>query len=204
MIRTIFEFLASAAGLYSLLLFARILLTWFGGLRDSGLTQFLARITDPYLDWWRRHLHLRIGFLDLSPLAGILALSVLQSVASTIAAYGSIHIGAIFAIVVSGLWSVVSFLLGFCIIVLAIRLIGYFIPMGRTGQFWNIVDTISRPIIFRITRIIFGQRIVNFLAGILVSITLLLAIWFFGGLMIKSFVGMLVLAGQSVNVNPYD
>jgi len=190
--QTIFGFLASVIGIYSLLLVARILLTWFSGFRNSGITQFLSRITDPYLNWWRSHFKLRVGFLDLSPLAGIVALQVLQTIFSSIAATGSISVGILLAILINALWSVVSFLLGFCVIVLAIRLVGYFMKKEMYGNFWQIVDSISRPLMFRITRIFFQDRIVSFITGMAISLGLLAALWMLGGIAVRMLIGMLV------------
>ncbi|MDR2257638.1 MAG: YggT family protein, partial [Treponema sp.] len=68
--RIIMNLLAGLTGLYTLLIFIRIMLTWFGNVRFGRPAEILGRITDPYLDWWRRF-PLRAGFLDLSPILGL-------------------------------------------------------------------------------------------------------------------------------------
>ena len=178
--QVIFGFLSSVLGIYSLLLVARIILTWFGNNPHSGIVRFLSRITDPYLNWWRQRFNLRAGFLDLTPLAAMAALHVLQGIFSTIAAQGTISLGIMIAIILSAVWSMLSFLLGFSIIVLVIRLVGFLMNKEMVGTFWQIVDSISRPLMFRINRIIFRDRIVNFITGIAVSIGLLAVIWIIG------------------------
>jgi hypothetical protein len=88
--------------------------------------EVLCRITDPYLDWFRRFSSLRIGALDLSPLAAMAVLSVLNSVFLTLGRYGVITLGLILALILQALWSAASFILSFFII-------GHPIPAG-TGM----------------------------------------------------------------------
>jgi YggT family protein len=167
--------LAGAAGLYMLLIMIRIMLTWFGNAQFGRPAEILGRVTDPYLDWWRRF-PLRAGFLDLSPILGMAALSLVQTIFSTIAYYGSISLGVILAIALSALWSVVSFFLGFCTLVLALRLFAYLSNRNMYSGFWRIIEAIAQPVLYRISRIIFGNRLVNYCTGMLVSIAVLLAL----------------------------
>ena len=183
--------LASLAGLYSLLIMIRIILTWFGSIQYSALGAFLSRVTDPYLDWWRRRLNLRIGVLDLSPIVAMAALSVFQTICSGIAVSGRISIGAVLSVCLSALWSAVSFILGFCLVILILRLIAYFARSNIYSPFWNIVDTISRPIMYRVNRVIFGRRIVRFETGIIASVLVLAALMAGGHIAVELLAGLL-------------
>ena len=178
--RTIFSLLSAAAGFYSLLIFIRIIISWFGNAVTGKLVDFLARVTDPYLDWWRRTLNLRVGFLDLSPIAGIAALSLIQSIFYLFSRYDRITVGIILAIVLLSIWSVVSFIVGFCLIIIILRLIAYITNRNIYGSFWQVIDTISQPLLYRTNRIIFGKRIPGCLKGIITSSLLLAAIWIGG------------------------
>ena len=190
--RVIMNLLASLAGLYSLLIFIRVILTWFGRADYGKPVKLLTSITDPYLSWWQRFPVLRLGFLDLSPIAAMASLSVIQTVFSTFANYGRISLGIIFAICLSAIWSAASFILGFCFFILILRFIAYMTSRDITGNFWLIIDTISRPLLFRIQRLIFGNRLINYLTGILVSIAALFIVWLGGGFVIKLIIGMLI------------
>jgi YggT family protein len=196
MIRTIMELLAFLVGLYSLLIIIRIILTWFGNADYGKPMEFLARITDPYLDWWRKKLNLRAGLMDLSPLVAIAVLSIVQTICSTIAKYGKISLGIILAVCVSALWSAVSFILGFCFVVLLLRLIAYFLNSNMYSTFWSVIDSISRPLLYRINRIIFGNRIVKCLTGNIVAIIVVVVLWILG----RTLIGLLfgILTGSSV------
>ena len=190
--RLLMGLLATLVNLYSMIIVIRIILTWFGHTQYSKPVQILARITDPYLDWWRQKLNLRVGVLDISPLIAIAALSVIQTICSTIASQGRISLGIIFAVCLFALWSAVSFILGFCFIVLVLRLIAYFANSNMYFVFWQIIDSISRPLLYHINRIIFGKRIVHFLTGIIVSIVILAVLWIGGRFAVRLLTGLLL------------
>jgi YggT family protein len=177
----IMNILGGLTGVYTLLIFIRVMFTWFSGAQFGRPVAMLARITDPYLNWWRRFPILRTGFIDLSPIAAMAALSLARNVFSTIAHYGSIRMGIILAIIISALWSAASFILGFFALVLVLRLIAYLTNRNIYSPFWRIVDTIAQPVLYRITRFFFRNRIVNYLAGIILSIALLLILRGAGG-----------------------
>ncbi len=71
--------LASFLNIYLLLIFVRILLTWFPTVDwMNQIASFLSPITDPYLNVFRSFIP-PLGGMDLSP---ILAIIVLQVVAN--------------------------------------------------------------------------------------------------------------------------
>ncbi|MDR1239097.1 MAG: YggT family protein [Treponema sp.] len=189
--RIVMNLLAGAAGLYMLLIFIRIMLGWFGNVRFGRPVEILGNITDPYLNWWRRF-PLRAGFLDLSPILGMAALSLVQTIFSTIAYYGSISLGIMLTIILSSLWSVASFLLGFCIIVLGLRLFAYLTNRNIYGNFWRIVEAIARPVLYRVSRTIFGNRLVNYRTGMIVAIAVLLALLIGGRLAVNLAAALLI------------
>jgi len=178
--RFIFGILAGAAGIYSLLLFIRIIISWFGGLPSSKPVALLERVTDPYLDWWRSHLNLRVGFLDFSAVAAIVAVSVAQNIFYSISNSGVFKLGYVIAIILLSIWSVVFFVLGFCLVIIILRLIAYLTNRNTYSPFWRVIDSISQPILYRINRILFGRRIAGYLKGIILS-SLLLAALMIGG-----------------------
>jgi YggT family protein len=190
------ELLAFLVGLYTLLIVIRMILTWFGNAQYGRPMELLARITDPYLNWWRQKLNLRAGFLDLSPLVAIAVLSIVQTICSTIAKYGRISLGIILAVCVSALWSAFSFILGFCFIVLLLRLIAYFLNCDMYSTFWSVIDSISKPLLYRINRIVFGNRIVKFLTSNITAIVVIVILWILGRAIINLLFS--ILTGSSV------
>jgi YggT family protein len=184
MLRFIFNLLGNLAGIYMLLIFFRVMLTWFRGSSFGRPQEILGRITDPYLDWWRRFPFLRAGRFDLSPIAAMAALSLAQSIFSIIARYGRITAGIVLWIILSSLWSAASFVIGFFIVVLILRLIAYLSNQNIYNPFWRVIDAISQPVLYRITRIFFRARLINYLAGIFLSIGVLAVLFVAGSLLV--------------------
>jgi YggT family protein len=168
--------LSTFTSLYMLAIFIRILLTWFSGSGLNAPGEFLGRFTDPYLNWFRRF-RLRAGMLDLSPLLALALLSLANQIFATLARYGVITIGFILALLLRSLWSALSFILGFCIIILILRLIAFFAQANIYSPFWRVIDTISASLLFRINRILFGARIVNFRDSLFISIIALVLVF---------------------------
>jgi YggT family protein len=190
--RLIMKFLAALTGLYTLLIFIRVITSWFSGSRNGSFggygrpLELIRRATDPYLSWWSRFSFLRAGYLDLSPVAGMAFLSLLQNIFGTIARTGQIRMGIILFIVLSSLWSALSFVIGFFIVILILRLIAFVAHRNVYGGFWRVIDTISRPVLYRITRIFFRSRIVNYLSGLIISILTLIFLFAAGGIAVRN------------------
>lgn len=76
--------LANFLQIYLLLIFVRILLTWFPTVSwMNQIAAFLSPITDPYLNIFRSFIP-PIGGLDLSPILAILVLQVVAQLFSSI------------------------------------------------------------------------------------------------------------------------
>ena len=165
--------LSSLVNIYMLIISIRIILTWVSWMGNGRFQEILGRITDPYLNWFRRFTFLRIGFLDLSPIAALGVLSLFGRVFSILAFYGTITIGIILSIILQVLWGAVSFFLGFLIIILILRLVAHISGQDLNRSFWRIITAISQPVLYRINRILFKNRIVNFRTGLIISIVIL-------------------------------
>jgi YggT family protein len=170
-------FLSSLVSIYMMIVFFRIILTWFSWIGRGSLQNILATITDPYLNWFRRFPILRVGFLDLSPIAALAVLSLLNRIFSTLALHGTISIGIVLSMILQMLWGAVSFLIGFLIIVFILRLIAHLTRVNTYSQFWRIVDAIFQPVSYRINRILFKDRIVNFISSVIISVVGLVGIY---------------------------
>lgn len=65
----------TAVNIYSYLLIASILMSWLPNAKESSLGQMLSRVTDPYLDIFRKIIP-PIGMIDFSPIVAIFALNL--------------------------------------------------------------------------------------------------------------------------------
>jgi YggT family protein len=189
--RILFGFLAAALGIYSFLIMIRIIISWFGGSVTGKPVEILSRITDPYLNWWLRNLKLRLGFMDFSAIAGIVFLSLVQNIFYHLLFSARITLGNILSIVLLSVWTVVSFILGFCLIVIIIRLIGYITNCNIYSGFWRVIDSISQPLLYRLNLMIFGRRIVGYQKRIITSSVVLAVIWLGGKFIMPYLAGFL-------------
>jgi YggT family protein len=168
--------LSALIGVYSLVILFRIVLSWFSGFQYGHAYRYLRKITDPYLYAFRRFRFLRAGSLDLSPVAALLLLNIANSILVTAARAGTINAGIIFAIILSALWSTISFIMGFYVVVLMLRLIAYCVNADIYAPLWKLIDSLARPLIYHISRLFLRGRTGNYLAAIVISILILLAL----------------------------
>jgi YggT family protein len=168
------KILGGIVSLYTFLIFIRVVLTWFPGANYGRAAGFLSSVTDPYLNWFRRFRFLRVANLDLSPVAGIAALSLANTVFFTLARFGRITVGIILSMIMYVIGSTLAFILNVLIVILALRLAAYLTNRDVYHGFWRVIDQISAPVLYRINRIVFGRRLVRYMTGILVSLGVLL------------------------------
>lgn len=71
----ILNLLLNAIQIYSFLLIASILMSWLPNARESRIGQMLAKVTDPYLDIFRKIIP-PLGMIDFSPIVAIFALNL--------------------------------------------------------------------------------------------------------------------------------
>jgi len=63
---------------YTIMLFVRVVGSWFPSFAHSTIMRFVAFYTDPYLNLFRRFIPPIGGMLDLSPLLGFFALQIVE------------------------------------------------------------------------------------------------------------------------------
>lgn len=149
-IRLTMQIVALALSIYSFIIFVRILLTWFQGADFGRVTEILARITDPYIAWFRRFDFLRIGGVDLSVIAALVTLWIVRSIAINIAYTGSVTFGIILAIVLNAVAGVFFFFLTLFLFLAVIRLLGSIFGANTSLRFWIVVDQLIEPLVHRV------------------------------------------------------
>ena len=65
--------------LYTILLFARILSSWFPQIQGHPVLRFVSFYTDPYLNLFRRIIP-PLGMVDISPLIAFFALQFIERI----------------------------------------------------------------------------------------------------------------------------
>lgn len=183
-VSTILRILGGAVSAYMILCFARLMLSWFpGGERGTG-ARLLLRITEPYLAPFRRIAFLRGSGMDFSPMA---ALAVLAGVSWALgyAAAGALTVGTLLALAVRVAWYPAGFLLGFFAVLILARIVAYLARWNSLHPAWRAVDAMINPVLLLVKRVVYRNRIVNYMQGLLTGLLVtaglrLLLGWLFG------------------------
>ena len=192
--QTLMRFVSGALSVYMILIFIRVLLTWFQGVGYGRAHEILASITDPYLYWFRRFPFLRAGNMDFSPLAGLMVLVILLNIANRIAYTGNISLGIILAIIVGSAWNAVGWILTFFFILALIRFVTLLLGVSMVSPFIQTLDIILAPVLRQITIHIFRGRSVTYQTGLALSGAVLLVTRLLGDLLfyeVQRFLAML-------------
>lgn len=188
---TLFRILGGFTSIYMLACFARVMLTWVDASSLGRPYELLRKGTDPYLDWFRRFPALRTPSFDFSPVAALAALALANDVFNAIGHFGRISLGIFLSMVVSSVWSAASFIMFFFTIVIAVRLASLLIGRQTTHTIWNILDSISSPVLYRISRLFYGDRLVSYQRGMGTAIAALVGLQLGGGLLVRIVSGLL-------------
>ncbi len=166
LVSTVFRLLAAATSMYMLLCIVRIFLTWFPTRMMGRPAELVERGTDPYLLLWKRIPFLQAGNVDFSPIAALAALSGVSRIFS-VASYGSLTVGVALSLLIEVVWAPVSFLLGFFIVLLVVRIVAYAARWNSLHPVWRSIDAMINPVLFSIKRIVYKNRIVNYMQGLI-------------------------------------
>ena len=182
---------SSVLSVYMLLLFIRILLTWFSGASLGRPQELLKRVTDPYLNIFRRISFLRTARIDFSPFAAVISLVIVLNIVNTLRVYGQISLGIVLALIVSALWSAVFFILGFMTILIAVRLVSILIGRTSFNPFWQTIDTLVNPILKFIQRVFFRGRQFTYKTALALGVLILASSAILGRVIVNLLVGLL-------------
>jgi YggT family protein len=156
---------------YLFLILIRVLLTWFQGVEYGKPYQLICSLTDPYLNYFRRFSFLRLSMLDLSPIAGM---------------------GLVLAVIVSSVWSAVSFLLTLFIILTVIRFVMSLSGVNSVGAFVRTVDMLVSPLLEKVRKTFFKKRFVTYNTILATTGVILIALSIAGRFLIAMLTGLLL------------
>lgn len=169
MIQTVSRLLSTLVSVYMLIIFVRVLLTWFSGVEYGKIYRILTNLTDPYLNYFRRFKFLRVGTVDFSPIAGLIFLVIVLNILNTLAMYGRISVGIVLAITVQALWSAVSFILTLFIVLIVIRFGAWAFRVNTVHPFIRTVDMLITPYLNWVHRTFFSKRFLTYQTGLAIG-----------------------------------
>ena len=180
--------------IYTLLLSLRIILTWFKGPDFGRPWEYLCRITDPYLSLFRRIRFLRMGMFDFSPLAGILVLVILRNIVREIIylriANLTITLSNVLAIILQSVWRSGAWIVGFFIILCAIRTAGLIFSKNQTASIWHTLDIMVQGLTSKVSKVL--HRDVEYIQALLITLVSLLMFMIVGSLVVRQLVDLLL------------
>ena len=191
MTQSILRVLSAAISLYMLILLVRILMSWFQAPSYGRATMYLARITDPYLNVFRRMRFMRVTHVDFSPVLALITLSILNDIVTSLAFTGRITLGFILARLLWSLWSATSFFFTIFIILAIVRLVAILISATGAGRFWITIDRLLQPPSYWITRKL-GQGVATYPTALGLFAAILFLMLLAGNLLIARLVAVLV------------
>jgi YggT family protein len=181
---TIARVLNAIVIVYVFLCAARVLMSWVPDLDAGKGGEILARATDPYLNWFRRFKVLRSGAFDFSPIAALAILAVVNDLLTTVAYAGSLTVGLVLGLLVGAAWSAVGFIISFFVVCAVARMIAYAARWNSLHPLWMVIDSMLNPVLFRINRLIYRGRIVNYIQGLVTGFAVLLLLRMGGGALV--------------------
>ena len=171
---------------YVIVLSLRIILGWFVPQALGRAWEILVKVTDPYLDIFRRIRFLRGGMFDFSPIAAVLVLVLAADLIGQLVNWGRITVGFFLASAFSAAWSGASFLLVFFLIVAALRVVPFFLRSTSWAGVWHVVDLLIQPVVAWITRAFrLGGRM-GYMQYLLFTIGLLLVVLIAGHYLVRA------------------
>ncbi len=183
--QTILRILNAVLTTYMILLFIRVLLTWFRGPSMGKPVELLQAVTDPYLNYFRRFRFLQIGQMDFSPIMAFIVLGVLQNIIQTLARYGKVSVGIVLAIILSGLWSAFSFILFFFAILTVVRSVMYLVGANAYSPYAQTLDNLTTPLSDWFRKLLFRQKFMAPNKMMMITAGLLIVAVFLGNLVMR-------------------
>lgn len=174
------QILQSFLGVYNILILVYILSSWLQGLRATPIVRILANLVEPYFALFRNFPFAQLGFVSLAPLYGLLFLNVFQVMLARMQQYGHVTVGFMLAFLVGGIWSIISWVLGFFAIVAGIRLmLAAFFPRA-SGMFTQILDMLLTMSVTLVAAIFSRNRIMDYRWALTIILLLNIILILFG------------------------
>lgn len=192
MIATIARILSVLTMVYMFICIARVLLSWIPGLDSGTGGRLIKAAADPYLNLFRGIKAFSGGSFDFSPIVALAALAVANDLFARISVSLGVTLGLVLGLILSAAWSVAAFLLSFLAVCAIARLVAYAARWNSLHPVWRVVDTLLNPALFRINRLIYRGRIVNYLQGLITGLVVFIALYVAGGQLIALAYGFLL------------
>lgn len=184
--------LSALVSVYMILCALRVFMAWIPGMQLGRAGRFISAIVDPYLAFFSRLRAFRTERFDFSPIIALAVLSVVNNLFMTLAYSGRITVGYIFSLILSAAWSAVSFVLSFLGGCAVLRIIVHAARWNTFSPVWTILDSILNPVLYRINRLVYRNRAIPYIQGLVTGAAVFLVLRIGGGAIIRLLCSVLV------------
>lgn len=182
LLRNIALFLSFAIGIYNILIWIRIIFTWFRapGLNfESPMVHTLAKIVDPYLNLFKGFSFMKTKNIDFTPLLAFAFLSIAKSLLELFGTSGTLPLGISLALIVKTLYSyLISPFFLILIILLIIRLVLCYKRNPHTVAISRAIESIIGSLLNWVQKNIYGSKLIANRTLIITTLILTLVIFF--------------------------
>lgn len=189
----VFVFLRAVVSVYTVVIVVRILLTWLGGVRLGRAHDLLIAVTDPYLNWFRRNMSIRVGALDFSAVLALMVLSIVARVLDQLARVGAVTLGFVLSILVASVWSVIAFVITLFLILAGLRLVAMLAQLEGGGRFWNTIEMILNPTLQVVVKPFLRNRFRGYRESLVIFVAVLLGVLLVGRFLVTQLVALIQL-----------
>ena len=192
MLSAIFHALNALLTLYVFVCIVRLVSTWIPALPEGSFVMRVVRaLADPWFSLFGRSGRLRAGNLDFSPMVAIGVLYVIGGVLNQLAELGRVRLGLVLASIVVVAWSALAFFASFFAILILARGLAYAFRWNSLHPAWRAVDALINPVVYRTNRLVYRDRIVNYLQGLATAFVILALFRVAGGFGVTALSGLL-------------
>lgn len=141
----LWRLLSALLVVYVVLVSMRALLSWFPASVHGRYWRILLQLTDPYLNLFRGLRGLRRGPFDFTALAAIMVLVVALDIVGAILRYGRLTLALLGSVAINALWTGVSFLFLFFLVLAVLRLLSLLFVRRYDSPIGSLLEAMVRP-----------------------------------------------------------
>jgi YggT family protein len=160
--REVARIIASILSVYNLLILVRIFTTWMSPFKQTtsgGIFDTIAKITDPFLNLFKKVKFLQFKKFDFTVLLALMSISIVQNLLSSYSFTGEMSVGYALATILQSLWwSIGSLLLGIIIVLLIVRLVLTYKKTNNSIQYIMMLNTWLEKILNTVHAYIFQGK----------------------------------------------
>ena len=186
------ETLAFIFSLYTMLIVVDIILKWLYPNSTGRSSRMISKLTDPFLNFFRRLRISRIGYIDISPLLAVVTLSIINQILGRIRELGSITFWAVIAIIISSIWNVIMTLLLAVLIVAVVRYLFLMFTTNKMNSFANMCDAFFIPLSSRIASVFVRNSASSYQLNLIISSIVVAVILTVGSLGVNTLTNLLL------------